>query len=76
MVNPMMASLSRQGARRSNLAPASEHQLIIVARNSAEDALVGRARRLRRANPSLSEHSAISSVYADPCNRHLVLEAV
>jgi len=76
MTNRMVASLSRRGSRYPIHEPGFEPRLAIVVRNSAEDALLGRAERLRKADVTLTEESALARVYGNPANRRLVLAAV
>jgi hypothetical protein len=76
MSNRLMASLSRRGSRCSVFEPSSKPQLVVVASNSATDALRGRVDRLREANRSMSEAGALARVYGNPANRRLVLEAI
>jgi hypothetical protein len=76
MTSRQMASLSRHGSRCSTYEPTSKPQLVVVARNSAGDALLGRADRLRRCNPRMTEEGALARVYSNPANRPLVLQAM
>jgi hypothetical protein len=70
------AELSRQVSRYYRLENTANHRLTLVASNSAEDALNGRAERLRMANRKLTEEGALAMVYGNPANRPLVLAAL
>jgi hypothetical protein len=70
----LMATLSRQSAHGFSSTP--KPQLVVVASNSAMDALGGRADRLQKAYPTISYEGALRRVYGNPANRHLVLEAM
>jgi hypothetical protein len=73
MNNKYLLALERHGSRRP-LHLSGAPKLMVVVRNSASDALLGRADRLRRDNPRLSEEQAMNMTYGSPANRRLVLE--
>ena len=73
MNNKYLLALEQHGSRRPiHLSDATK--LLVIVRNSASDALIGRAKRLRRDNPRLSEEQAMNMTYGNPANRRLVLE--
>jgi hypothetical protein len=68
-----LLALERHGHRRP-IHQIGAPKLMVVAINSASDALLGRADRLRGDNPRLSEYQAMNMTYSNPANRRLVLE--
>ena len=73
MNNKYLLALEQHSSRRP-IHLVSAPELMVVVRNSASDALLGRANRMRRDNPRLSEEQAMSMTYGNPANRRLVLE--
>jgi len=73
MNNKYLLALEQHGSRRP-IHLSDAHRLKILVRNSASDALIGRANRLRRDNHRLSEEQAMNMTYGNPANRRLVLE--
>ena len=73
MNNKYLLALEQHGSRRP-IYLSDAPKLMIIVQNSASDALIGRANRLRRDNPRLSEEQAMSMTYGNPANRRLVLE--